>query len=99
MLFAVYVADILETFIIPFQCSKPMVYVLYPAMRDIFFKLIGNFVKPKLLKSSEKTKDAHELAVIDIKNLDAIKTELKMAYLKINFSSTRAASSCKSYAS
>lgn len=68
MSFAVYVADILEEFIIPFQCSKPMVHVLYTSMGDMFFKLMANFVKPKLLKFNESKKDSHELAAIDIKN-------------------------------
>lgn len=82
MSFAVYLADNLESFIIQFQCSKPMVHVLYPAMGDLFFKLMGNFVKPKLLRSTDGVKDAHELGIINIE-----KPENLLSLHKIEFGS------------
>lgn len=65
--FAIYIADCLEAFIIPFQCSKPMVHVMYTSIGDLFSKLMGNFVKPKVLMTSDNVKkDAHQLGIIDL---------------------------------
>lgn len=45
MSFAVYVADMLEEFLILFQSSKPLVLILYVSISDLFFKILSNFVK------------------------------------------------------
>lgn len=79
--FAVYIADILENFIIPFQCSKPMIQVLYPAIGDLFFKLMDNFVKPKVLTtSSNEKKDAQALGVVDINKQENLLSIHKMDF-------------------
>lgn len=81
MTFAVYVANCLENSIIPFQCSKPIIHVLYPAIGDLLFILMGNFVKSKVLMTSNKIrKDAHELGTIDIKKIKILFSIHKMDF-------------------
>lgn len=81
MSFAIYIADILEDFIIPFQSSKPMIHVLYPSVGKLFFDLMENFVRSKALMTSNNTrKDAQNLSVIDIDNKVNLKSIHKMDF-------------------
>lgn len=68
--FAIYVADILEVFLIKFQSSKPLVHLLYPAFGDLFFKLMTNFIKPSVLIKTGTTNrlDAIGLGLLDLKS-------------------------------
>lgn len=52
MSFAVYVGEMLNSFLVLFQSSKPLVHVLYPAIGDMFFKIMTNFIKQPKLKNS-----------------------------------------------
>lgn len=75
MSFAVYLAGILEPFIILFQSSKPLVHVLYPAIGDMLFDLMSNFIKKSVLVDENKNrKDAGALSVIDLKEKKHLKS-------------------------
>lgn len=67
MSFTVYVAEILEEFLILFQSSKPLIHILYPSIGDLLFKLMSNFIKKSALVDKEGTrKEANELGKVDV---------------------------------
>ncbi len=75
MSFAVYVGEMLESFLILFQSSKPLVHVLYPAIGDMFFKIMTNFIKkPMLMKSENSMKDAQQLSAVDVRDKHNLKS-------------------------
>lgn len=79
--FAIHVADIFSEFLMLLQSSKPVVQVLYNAIGDVFFKLMTNFVKPKALENSDKTrKDALQLGTIDVEDKSIVLSIHKIDY-------------------
>lgn len=75
MSFAVYVAEMLNSFLVLFQSSEPLVHVLYPAIGDIFFKIMTNFIKQrKLMNSENEMKDAKQLSVVDVRDKHNLKS-------------------------
>ncbi|KAG4072228.1 hypothetical protein HA402_005950 [Bradysia odoriphaga] len=67
MSFVVYLAEILEEFLILFQSSKPLVHVLYPSIGDLFFKIMTNFVKKSaLVDKNGARRNAKELGKLDM---------------------------------
>lgn len=75
MSFIVYVAEILEEFLILFQSSKPLVHVLYPSIGELFFKLMTNFINPAaLVDKNGIRKEAKELGAVDVNDKLNLKT-------------------------
>lgn len=75
MSFAVYLAEMLDSFLVLFQSSKPLVHVLYPAIGDMFFKIMTNFIKlPKLMDSKNSVKDAQQLSAVDVRDKRNLKS-------------------------
>lgn len=75
MSFAVYVADMLEEFLILFQSSKPLVHILYVSISDLFFKILSNFVKqPVLMDAGNVRKDAKQLSEVDLSDKSNLKS-------------------------
>lgn len=67
MSFVVYVAEILENFLILFQSSKPLIHILYPSIGDMFFNLMSNFIKKRVLVDKEGVrKEAKKLGGINV---------------------------------
>lgn len=65
--FAIHIADIFEGYLTLLQSSKPIIHILYPAIGDLLFDIMANFVKPASLTDSKKVrKDAQELGVTNV---------------------------------
>lgn len=81
--FAVHIADLFEGFMDLLQSKKPVIHVLYSAIGDLYFKLMGNFVKhEKLIDSTKNKKDAARLGVIDLNNNKNLKSLHEIDYGK-----------------
>lgn len=83
MNFAIHVADIFEEFLILLQSSKPVVHVMYKAIGDLFFKLMSNFIRPKVFENSNKNrKEALELGAVDVEDNENVLSIHKIDYGK-----------------
>lgn len=75
MSFAVYLAGLLEEFLILFQSSKPLIHVLYPSIGDLFFNILTNFIKQRALVDKEGArKEAKELGAVDVDDKHNLKS-------------------------
>lgn len=61
MAFVIYVADILEQFIIPFQSSEPLIHLLYKGVGELLYKLMSNFMKKSLIVNDENVCNTYKL--------------------------------------
>lgn len=76
MSFAVYVGEMMDNFLVLFQSAEPLIHVLYPAIGDLFFKIMTNFIKqPKLMDSGKNAmKDAQQLSAVDVRDKHNLKS-------------------------
>lgn len=70
LMFAVYLCSLVDDFIKLFQSSHPICYLMYPAIGDLLFKVLTNFVSPQELCKKDKTrKTTYDLGKIDLKKV------------------------------
>ncbi|HBK83112.1 MAG TPA: hypothetical protein DDZ41_05870 [Flavobacterium sp.] len=75
--FAIHISECLESFLLNFESDSPKIHVLFPAIGDLFYKIMSKFVKKKyLIKDTGKgtaIKDAHDLGKFNFsKNTDSL---------------------------
>lgn len=67
MIFPIYLCSLVEDFIKLFQSSKPVGHLIYPAIGDLFFKILTNFVPLKeLCKDDNRRKTTYELGKLNM---------------------------------
>lgn len=70
MAYAIYVADIMESFLLRFQSKAPKKHLIYEGIGQLLFDVISNFIKTaKLMESVDRRKEACELGLLAVKNL------------------------------
>lgn len=75
LLFAIYICSLVEEFIKLFQSSEPVIHLLYPAIGDLLYKIMSNFVPTKELQISRKRKTTSELGKIDLDKITLLKLD------------------------
>lgn len=84
--FVIYLAGILESYLIPMESKQPKIHVMYTKIGELFHKLMSCFVKPSILLNERGAiKDAHELGQLDVtkyyRNIHDIELGTKAKYL------------------
>lgn len=67
--FIVFLSSSLEGFVKMFQTSDPTCYLIYPAIGDLLFKIMSNFVSPSELTVNKTRKTTSEIGRIDIEKV------------------------------
>lgn len=66
--YAVFVAELLDEFLVKFQSSDPLIHRLYDGFGRLLFDIMNNFVKKKYLFDGEEKLEAKTLGQIDIRD-------------------------------
>lgn len=65
--FVIYVAGIMESYLIPMESKSPKIHVMYTNMGELLYKLMSCFVKKSVLLQSNGTrKEACDLGGLDV---------------------------------
>lgn len=92
--FVIYVAGILESYLIPMESKEPKIHLMYTKMGELFHKLMSCFVKKSaLLGENGRIKDASELGRLDVsqhlKGIHQMELGTKAKYLIANLEATK----------
>lgn len=87
--FVVYLAGILESYLIPMESKQPKVHLMYTKMGELFYKLMSCFVKrSRLLDDKGRKLEARELGKLDVtkhlKDIHSVELGTKVKYLVAN---------------
>lgn len=80
MSFAIYLAGIMQPFLLRFQLKKPVIHLLYDGCGQLLFDIMTNFVKRESLLGENKKR----LEVEDLGQLNVKRSSLQMPTDNIN---------------
>lgn len=72
--FAIFLADILEEFLVGFQSGSPMVFVMYDGFEKLLYNLMATFMKQSAIMNRSTRLEARELGRVNLKNVTLQKT-------------------------
>lgn len=68
MEFAIFLAGIMESFLIPFQSTAPMVHLMYDSFGRLFYDIMATFMKTKSIMDGDKRKEANSLGILNMQD-------------------------------